>query len=257
MFISLPSHYTLPLIAYKRQFGIVIIKQNQTQTTFNEQQIQMIHNENLVYWNLMREDTKDHQQTSSKRNSFDDAQSTVSTTDQASSEETGEGSSPRSNTNLSSPSNNNQQQLVFKSKKLPDREMMTIKQLLESQRQQTPPALKEGFNRKYWEGLRLENEERKVVDAEWAEHHKHSMATSFDVDVRTRVVKRQASVEFIKTEKAIQESYETIEQYRSIIRNIDNHCNEQLAIIMGQDAAVKRAVDVRRCGRIVQAKPMV
>lgn len=82
------------------------------------------------------------------------------------------------------------------------------------------------------------------------------MATSFDVDVRCRVIKRKASAEFIKTEKAIQESYETIEQYRSIIRNIDNHCNEQLAILEAKDTASKRAVDVRRCGRIVQAMPM-
>ena len=87
---------------------------------------------------------------------------------------------------------------------------MTIRQLLDSQRQKTPPVLKGGFNRTYWEGLRLEDEGRKVVHDEWAEHHGQSMISSFDVDVRCRIAKRNASIEYIKTEKAIQESNETI-----------------------------------------------
>ena len=62
-----------------------------------------------------------------------------------------------------------------KGKTLPEREMMTIRQLLDSQRQKTPPVLKGGFNRTYWEGLRLEDEGRKVVHDEWAEHHGQSM----------------------------------------------------------------------------------
>lgn len=84
------------------------------------------------------------------------------------------------------------------------------------------------LDRNYLKQLRVEREQRQIVEQDQQADKERSLVFDHDVTIRTRVCHKKASRSLVRADSELKKSLDTIEQFRKWQNNFNGICNKRL-----------------------------